>query len=102
MIKIQNIKKYLGDSNAEEKDIFSNVRYVCSAASLITESLKKKADVIQMGNGDIYITETKVLSYRYNWSDKKGKFIRARDESRFKKAKISGDKEHDLENELAD
>jgi hypothetical protein len=54
-----------------------------------------------MGNGDIYITETKVLSYRYNWSDKKGKFIRARDESRFKKAKISGDKEHDLENLLA-
>ena len=91
MIKIQNIKKYLGDNSekAKEKDVFSNVRYVCSAASLITESLKKKADVIQMGNGDIYITETKVLTYRYNWNDQKGKFIRARDESRFKKARES-------------
>jgi hypothetical protein len=96
MIKIQNIKRYLGDIsvNTEQKDIFANVRYVCSAASLITESLKKKAEVIQMGNGDIYITETKILTYKYNWSDKKGKFVRARDESRFKKAKNTAKNEY--------
>ncbi len=97
MVKIQNIKKYLGENQAEkeQKDIFSNVRYVCSAASLITESLKKKADVIQMGNGDIYITETKILTYKYNWSDKKGKFVRARDESRFKKARSVANAKND-------
>jgi hypothetical protein len=72
-------------SSKDKNDIFNNVRYVCQSCTLITESLKKGCDVLQMSNGDVVITEVKVFTYHYAWDDAKGKFIRAKSDRRTKK-----------------
>jgi hypothetical protein len=80
-----------------EKDIFSNIKYICTSSTLITESLAKGSDVLQHANGDISITQTKTFTYRYFWDEKKGKFVRASENSRRKKNKYSIDyKEKEL------
>lgn len=77
-------------NTVEDKDIMSDIRYICKSCSLITESLQKGCDVMQMPNGDIIITELKTFTFQYTWDDKKGKLVRVQSGGRLKKAKASG------------
>jgi hypothetical protein len=54
----------------------SDIRYICKSCALITESLQKGCDVMQMPNGDVIITEVKTVTFQYSWDDKKGKLVR--------------------------
>ena len=67
------------------KDIFSDIKYICNSASLISDALAKGSDILQQSNGDILVTEQKTFTYRYTWDTKKGGLVRAIDESRRKK-----------------
>ena len=76
---LKNIESYVAENAAkesEEMDIMSDIRYVCKSCSLITESLQKGCDVMQMPNGDIIVTELKPVTFQYTWDDKKGKLMR--------------------------
>ncbi|AZL15305.1 DUF2671 domain-containing protein [Rickettsiales endosymbiont of Stachyamoeba lipophora] len=70
-----------------EAPVFGDVNYMRKSASLINDSLHKGCDVIQMANGDIFITETKTVTFQYRWDDKKGKLARVNTAGRVKKTK---------------
>jgi hypothetical protein len=65
----------------------SDIRYICKSCSLITESLQKGCDVMQLPNGDIVITEVKTFTFQYTWDEKKGKLVRVQSGGRLRKAK---------------
>lgn len=83
---LKNIESYT-EKNTEEKDLMSDVRYVCKSCSLITESLQKGCDVMQMPNGDIIVTELKTVVFQYTWDDKKGKLVRNQANNKTRKRK---------------
>jgi hypothetical protein len=74
-------------SATEDKDVMSDIRYICKSCSLITEALQKGCDVMQMPNGDIIVTELKTFVFQYTWDDKKGKLVRVQSGGRLKKVK---------------
>ena len=86
---LKNIDSYIAknESQREEKDLMSDVRYVCKSCSLITESLQKGCDVMQMPNGDIIVTELKTVIFQYTWYDKKGKLVRTQAGNKLRKMK---------------
>lgn len=62
-------------SEDTETDILNDAKYVCLSSSLITESLKRGCDIMQMPNGDIIITETKTVVVKHSWNSKAEAFI---------------------------
>ena len=55
---------------------FADIHYVCSATSLISESLNNGCDVAQLSNGDLIVTEIKVVHTSYTWDPIKRKMIK--------------------------
>lgn len=55
---------------------FSDVKYICQATTLITDSIKKGFDIAQLPNGDISVTEIKVINVHYKWNTIKQKFVK--------------------------
>ncbi|GFZ77375.1 hypothetical protein RLOatenuis_0210 [Rickettsiales bacterium] len=72
----------LGDQNATE-----DPNYVRKSAPLIKEALLKGSDVMQLSNGNIIITEWKVLILQYNWNKERGRFERAKSGVRTRRSK---------------
>jgi hypothetical protein len=100
VLLLKNIESYLATEEGkhnDQKDIMSDIRYICKSCSLITESLQKGCDVMQMPNGDIIITEVKTFTFQYTWDDKKGKLIRVQSGGRLKKAKQKRLESHDYD-----
>lgn len=62
-------------SNLEE-EVFSNIKYICTSTSLITDSLQKGFDVAQLPNGDIIVTEIKIVNVHYTWDKTKNKMVK--------------------------
>ena len=60
----------------KREDIFSNLKYICESAAIITESLQNKCEVVQMPNGDIIVTEVKIVTTKHSWDCDKHKFIK--------------------------
>lgn len=56
--------------------ILTDLKYICKSTPLITESLQKGLDVVQMPNGDIIVTEIKTVNTQYSWDKRKEKMIR--------------------------
>lgn len=87
---LKNIESYIAANpvnNVNDKDIMSDIRYVCKSCSLITESLQKGCDVMQMPNGDIIVTELKAVTFQYTWDDKKGKLVRVQATNKARRVK---------------
>lgn len=59
-----------------EEDYLSDPVYICKSSVLITDSLKKGHDVIQLPNGDIITTELKTIMTQYSWEGDKDRFIK--------------------------
>jgi hypothetical protein len=71
--------------SSNEKDIFSDIKYICNSTSLIVDSLKKGLDVAQLPSGDIIVTEIKTVNTQYSWSDSKQRMIKVSQSSRLHK-----------------
>lgn len=71
--------------------LISDDRYVRKSHSLVTDALQKGYDVMQMPDGDIIITETRTVTFQYEWNEKKNKFERAKSGSRAKKTRKEQD-----------
>ncbi len=85
---LKDIESYI-ENNTEQKeqDLMSDVKYICKSCSLITESLQKGCDVMQMPNGDIIITELKAVTFHYTWDAKKSALVRNQSGNKLKKHK---------------
>jgi len=75
------------ENKTSEDDLISDVRYISKSCALITESLQKGCDVMQMPNGDIIITELKAVTFHYSWDSKKGALLRNQPGNKSKRAK---------------
>lgn len=58
-------------------DVMLDSRYIKQSSTLISESLQKGFDVLQMSNGDIVTTGTKTVVYKYTWDEEGGKLKRS-------------------------
>jgi hypothetical protein len=63
-------------SKNDDNNIMADMRYISKSCALITESLQKGCDVMQMPNGDIIVSELKTVTFNYTWDVKKGKLMR--------------------------
>lgn len=85
---LKDIESYAEEeATKKESDLMSDVKYVCKSCALITESLQKGCDVMQMPNGDIIITELKAVTFRYTWDEKKSALVRNQTGNKLKKTK---------------
>ena len=75
MPSILNFIKNLPETATD--NIVNDVQYIRKSSLLVSESLQKGADIMQMPNGDIHVTETKVVTYKYEWNKDKNRFERA-------------------------
>ena len=74
------IEKDNGDDNnsnsAHSRDPLTDIDYICKSTTLITESLRNGKDIAQLPNGDIIITERKIVHLHYTWDPVKAKMVR--------------------------
>ncbi|MES2214502.1 MAG: DUF2671 domain-containing protein [Pseudomonadota bacterium] len=63
-------------AESDTADIFEDLKYICHSTNLISESLKRGCDVTQMSNGDLIITEVKVINTQYVWDAAKQRMVR--------------------------
>lgn len=63
-------------SSCDKTDILTNLEYICKSTKLITEALRNGCDIAQLPNGDVMITETKVVHMYYTWDKSKEKMTR--------------------------
>jgi hypothetical protein len=73
---IENKVDVIHEDENDVSRVLIDVKYICKSNSLITESLQKGCDITQMPNGDIIVTETKVVNTQYSWDKKKEKMVR--------------------------
>lgn len=60
----------------DDNSPFFDVKYICQASLLITDSIRKGYDVTQLPNGDVNVTEVRIVNVHYNWNSEKGKFVK--------------------------
>ncbi|WP_341764024.1 DUF2671 domain-containing protein [Candidatus Tisiphia endosymbiont of Beris chalybata] len=73
---IATTEKYQNQNSIISDYPFSDVKYICQAATLITEATQQGFDVAQLPNGDITVTEIKVVNVNYIWHSVKQKFVK--------------------------
>jgi glucose/arabinose dehydrogenase len=62
--------------NKDALDPLTDIDYICKSTTLITESLRNGKDIAQLPNGDIIVTERKIVHLHYTWDIPKGKMVR--------------------------
>ena len=73
----KTVKNELSTNKEEEnEDIFSDINYICKSTPLIVSSLQKGLDVAQLPNGDVLITEVRVVNTQYSWDKDKQKLTK--------------------------
>ncbi len=55
------------DDDASTEDVMSDPEYLRHSSNIISEALQKGFDVLQLENGDIVTTGTKVVVTQYRW-----------------------------------
>lgn len=59
-------------------DLMANPEYLRHSSAVINEALKEGFDVLQLPNGDIVTTGTKIITNTYVWDGAKGKLTKSR------------------------
>ncbi|MBN8531042.1 MAG: DUF2671 domain-containing protein [Alphaproteobacteria bacterium] len=98
-----------GEDEAARFDLMTDARYLRQSSSLINEALQKGFDVLQLANGDVVTTGTKIVSYQYTWDDEKAKMVRVKTSAKGRRRAEEGaegeavesDADEDLSDELA-
>lgn len=69
-------KNKIGASKESEIEVFDDINYICKSTALIVESLQRGLDVAQLPNGDVLITEVKVVNTQYTWDKGKRRMLK--------------------------
>lgn len=67
-----------GGESGELADLMANPDYLRYSSSIINEALKEGFDVLQLPNGDIVTTGTKIITNTYVWDAKTSTMGKAR------------------------
>lgn len=57
-------------------EIMLDPSYLRQSSSLVNEALQKGFDVVQMENGDLVVTGTRTIVYRFHWDSEKGRMVK--------------------------
>lgn len=66
------------DSGDAGVDVMSSPNYLRQSSALINEALQKGYDVLQLANGDIVTTGTKIVVTQYSWDMERGKLVKSK------------------------
>lgn len=66
------------DENGNLAELMSNPEYLRQSSAIINEALKEGFDILQLPNGDIVATGTKIVTNTYVWDAAKGSLTKAR------------------------
>ncbi len=89
-----------GDDENMLADLMANPEYLRHSSSVINDALKDGFDVLQLPNGDIVTTGTKIITHTYVWDQSKAKLVKARapsEKPRTRKAKAKVTEDEDAE-----
>ena len=64
------------ESDASIAEMMMNPSYLRQSSSLVNQALQKGFDVLQMEDGEIVMTGTKTIVYRYQWDSEKGMLVK--------------------------
>ena len=64
------------ESEINITEMMMDPRYLRQSSSLVSQALQKGFDVLQMEDGEIVMTGTKTVIYRYHWDAEQGKLVR--------------------------
>lgn len=80
-------------SEEEQEDVMMNSEYLRHSSSIISEALKKGFDVLQLENGDIVTTGTKVIVTQYHWDGKQQSMVKlsAKERKKIERGEEDGD-----------
>lgn len=81
-------------------DLMANPEYLRHSSSVINDALKDGFDVLQLPNGDIVTTGTKIITHTYVWDAEKAKLQKSRapnEKPRSRKAKSKLTEDEDAE-----
>jgi hypothetical protein len=68
----------LPDASGEAGDeLMRNADYLRQSSALIHDALQKGMDVLQLANGDIVTTGSKIVVTQYGWDKHKSKLVKA-------------------------
>ena len=73
-------------------DLMANPEYLRHSSQVINDALKDGFDVLQLPNGDIVTTGTKIITNTYAWDAGKAKLVKGRtpsDKPRARRAKVN-------------
>jgi hypothetical protein len=81
---LENIPEATNDGVSVE-DIMQNPEYLRQSSTVISEALQKGFDVLQLENGDIVTTGTKVIVTQFHFDPALGKMVKlsAKDRKQF-------------------
>lgn len=65
-----------GQKYPTASELVHDVEYICGSTKLIVDSLRNGNDVAQLPNGDVMVTEVKVVHMHYVWNEKRKKMTR--------------------------
>ncbi|PZP85691.1 MAG: hypothetical protein DI582_05100 [Azospirillum brasilense] len=98
----KNAKSVAGDDDNALSDLMANPEYLRHSSSIINEALKDGFDVLQLPNGDIVTTGTRIITNTYVWDQGKAKLVKARaanDKPRKAKARALADDDEETSEE---
>jgi hypothetical protein len=72
----KNAKQAASESDSAMADLMANPEYLRHSSAVIHEALKDGFDVLQLPNGDIVTTGTKVVVTTYSWDSSKNKLTK--------------------------
>jgi hypothetical protein len=67
-----------GSGDGMLADLMANPDYLRHSSSVINDALKEGFDVLQMPNGDIVTTGTRVVVHNFIWDAAKKKLVKSR------------------------
>ncbi len=79
MDSVKNILNNIPESskNGESlEDVMKNPGYLRHSSNIISEALQKGFDVLQLENGDIVTTGTKIIVTQFHWDEEKQAMVK--------------------------
>ena len=74
----KSARQTAGDEDNALSDLMANPEYLRHSSSIINDALKDGFDVLQLPNGDIVTTGTRIITNTYAWDAGKSKLVKSR------------------------
>ncbi|MDG1286034.1 MAG: DUF2671 domain-containing protein [Rickettsiales bacterium] len=82
-LNMPNRSKEAGEGvDSSITEMMMDPRYLRQSSSLVNQALQKGFDVLQMEDGEIVMTGTKTIIYRYQWDAEEGMLMKKAIESK--------------------